>query len=88
MVVVGASASGIQLAEEIHASGRPVTIAVGAHTRLPRNYRGFDIQLWLDLMGTLDRRWDEIPDLDAARRAPSRMCSERRCLAPSPISTG
>jgi putative flavoprotein involved in K+ transport len=71
VLVVGASASGVQLAQEIHASGRPVTLAVGAHTRLPRTYRGFDIQLWLDLMGVLDRSYDSVPDIEAARRAPS-----------------
>jgi putative flavoprotein involved in K+ transport len=48
VLVVGASASGLQLAEEIHASGRPVTLAVGSHARMPRTYRGMDIQWWLD----------------------------------------
>jgi putative flavoprotein involved in K+ transport len=71
VLVVGASASGVQLADEIHASGRPVTLAVGTHTRVPRNYRGFDTQLWLDQMGTLDRTYDSVADIDAARRAPS-----------------
>ena len=71
VLVVGASASGVQLAEEIHASGRPVTVAVGAHTRMPRTYRGFDIQLWLDLMGVLGRSYDSVSDIEAARRAPS-----------------
>ena len=31
-----ASATGVQLADEIHRSGRPVTLAVGEHVRLPR----------------------------------------------------
>ena len=51
VLVVGASASGIQLADEIHASGRPVTLAVGRHTRMPRRYRGRDILWWIDTMG-------------------------------------
>jgi putative flavoprotein involved in K+ transport len=71
VVVVGASASGVQLAREIHSSDRPVTLAVGNHVRLPRRYRGLDIHDWFDLMGTLDRRWDEVDDIEAARRAPS-----------------
>ncbi|MDX2378699.1 MAG: NAD(P)-binding domain-containing protein [Acidimicrobiia bacterium] len=71
VVVVGASASGVQLAREIHQSGRPVTLAVGNHVRLPRRYRGLNIHDWFDMMGTLDRRWDEIDDIEAARRAPS-----------------
>ena len=36
VLIVGASATGVQLAEEIHRSGRPVTLAVGEHVRMPR----------------------------------------------------
>src|SRR5262245_56413285 len=54
VLVVGASATGVQLADEIHASGRPVTLAVGRHQRLPRVYRGRDILWWLDAMGVFD----------------------------------
>jgi putative flavoprotein involved in K+ transport len=71
VIVVGASATGAQLAREIHASGRPVTLAVGRHTRLPRRYRGRDIMYWLDRAGVLDEPWDRVPDLAAARRQPS-----------------
>ena len=55
VLVVGASASGVQLAEELHASGRPVLLCVGRHNRMPRRYRGLDIMWWLDRMGTLTR---------------------------------
>ena len=51
VLVVGASASGIQLADELHRSGRPVTLAVGEHVRMPRTYRGRDILWWLDAVG-------------------------------------
>jgi putative flavoprotein involved in K+ transport len=51
VLVVGASATGAQLAEELAASGRKVTLAVGRHTRLPRTYRGRDILWWIDTMG-------------------------------------
>jgi putative flavoprotein involved in K+ transport len=71
VLVVGASASGIQLADEIHASGRPVTLAVGRHTRLPRKYRGRDILWWLDAMGVLDDTADEVYDIDISREQPS-----------------
>jgi putative flavoprotein involved in K+ transport len=71
VLVVGASATGIQLAAEIHDSGRPVTLAVGQHTRLPRRYRGRDILWWLDRMGVLDQRAHEVPDLEASRGQPS-----------------
>lgn len=71
VLVVGASATGIQIAEEIHGSGRPVTLAVGEHVRLPRVYRGKDIMWWLDRTGVLDERYDEVDDLIRARNIPS-----------------
>jgi putative flavoprotein involved in K+ transport len=71
VLVVGASATGVQLAREIHASGRPVTLAVGRHVRLPRRYRGRDIMEWMDRAGILDEPWWQVPDLAAARRQPS-----------------
>jgi len=71
VLVVGASATGLQLAEEIQRSGRPVTLAVGEHVRLPRRYRGRDIQYWMDRAGVLDERYDEVDDIQRARRVPS-----------------
>ncbi len=71
VLVVGASATGVQLADEIHRSGRPVTLAVGEHIRAPRTYRGRDIQWWMDAAGVLDQRYDEIDDIARARKVPS-----------------
>lgn len=71
VLVVGASATGIQLADEIRRSGRPVTIAVGEHVRLPRLYRGRDVFWWMDAAGILDERYDEVDDLVRARHLPS-----------------
>jgi putative flavoprotein involved in K+ transport len=71
VLVVGASASGIQLAEEIHRSGRPVTLSVGEHVRMPRTYRGRDIQWWLTQIGRLDERYDEVDDIVRARHVAS-----------------
>jgi putative flavoprotein involved in K+ transport len=70
VLVVGASASGVQLADELARSGRPVTLAVGEHVRMPRTYRGRDILWWLDAAGVLDQR-PEAGDLARARRLPS-----------------
>ncbi len=71
VLVVGASATGLQIADEIHRSGRPITLAVGEHVRMPRVYRGHDIQYWMDAVGLLDERYDEVDDLARARRVPS-----------------
>ena len=71
VVVVGASATGVQLAAEIQRSGRPVTLSVGEHVRLPRTYRGRDVLWWMDASGVWDQRYDELDDLTRARRLPS-----------------
>jgi putative flavoprotein involved in K+ transport len=71
VLVVGASATGVQLADEIARSGRPVTLAIGEHVRLPRLYRGRDIFWWMDTAGVLDQRYDQIDDLVRARHVPS-----------------
>jgi putative flavoprotein involved in K+ transport len=54
VMVVGASATGVQIAQEIQRSGRPVTLAVGEHVRGPREYRGRDIHWWMEAAGVLD----------------------------------
>ena len=71
VLIVGASASGAQLADEIAASGRRVTIAAGEHVRMPRTYRGRDVFWWMDAVGVLDERWDDIDDIIRARHVPS-----------------
>jgi len=71
VMVVGASATGLQLAEEIQRSGREVTIAVGEHVRMPRVYRGRDILWWLDRIGISNERYDEVDDVVRARNLPS-----------------
>jgi putative flavoprotein involved in K+ transport len=71
VLVVGASASGIQIADELQRSGRPVTLAVGEHVRMPRTYRGRDILWWMDAAGMLDERYEAVPDLVRARHLPS-----------------
>jgi putative flavoprotein involved in K+ transport len=71
VLVVGASATGVQLAAELKRSGRPVTLSVGEHVRLPRTYRGRDVLWWMDASGVWDQRHDEVDDLTRARRLPS-----------------
>jgi len=71
VLVVGASATGVQLAAEVRLSGRPVTLSVGEHVRLPRTYRGRDVLWWMDASGLWDQRYDEVEDLTRARRLPS-----------------
>lgn len=54
VLVVGAGASGAQIAEELMESGRKVWISVGPHDRPPRRYRGRDNVWWLGVLN----KWD------------------------------
>ena len=71
VLIVGASATGLQLAEEIQKTGRKVTLSVGEHVRMPRTYRGRDIQWWMDETGLLDDTIHDVDDLVRARNIPS-----------------
>jgi putative flavoprotein involved in K+ transport len=71
VLVVGASASGAQIAAELRQAGREVVLAVGTHTRMPRRYRGMDIMWWLEQIGALSRTIDQVRNPRLARREPS-----------------
>lgn len=71
VLIVGASATGLQLADEVRRSGRPVTLAVGEHVRMPRYYRGRDILWWMDTIGLLDECYTDFDDLARVRSLPS-----------------
>ena len=71
VLVVGASATGVQIADELRRSGREVTLAVGEHVRTPRTYRGRDLLWWMDASGLLDVRHEDVPDLVRVRNLPS-----------------
>ncbi|MEO0916642.1 MAG: NAD(P)/FAD-dependent oxidoreductase [Pseudomonadota bacterium] len=65
VLVIGGSATGVQLAEEFHRAGHQVTLASGSHVPLPRLYRGQDIMRWMDAAGILSECRD--PAIPAAR---------------------
>lgn len=73
VLVVGGSATGVQIADELMDHGRAVTVAVGTHVRLPRRYRGRDILHWMVGMG--------------AFAAPSDPAEERKSPPPQLIGT-
>jgi putative flavoprotein involved in K+ transport len=66
VLVVGAGASGVQIADELRQSGRPVHLSVGPHDRPPRGYRGRDYCWWLGVLG----KWDIAPPPAGARHVP------------------
>lgn len=71
VLVVGAAATGVQLAEEIQSSGRRVLLSVGEHVRMPRTYRGVDIQSWMEQIGRLDERYTDVEEILKARKVAS-----------------
>lgn len=54
VLVIGAGSSGVQIADELQRSGKPVCLSVGSHGRPPRTYRGRDFVWWLGVLGEWD----------------------------------
>lgn len=71
VLVVGASATGVQLANELQCAGRDVFLACGEHIRAPRTYRGKDIHAWMDAIGAFDLSVHDVDDIARVRHAPS-----------------
>lgn len=71
VLVVGPSASGVQIAQELQLAGREVVLSVGEHVRLPRSYRGQDILKLMDQSGIFDHTIHHVDDLNRVRRLPS-----------------
>lgn len=67
VLVVGAGASGAQIAEELQRAGRRVFLAVGQHTRMPRRYRGRDLTWWFGAL----RLFDMTPEQRTSRVNPA-----------------
>ena len=68
VLVIGSGQTGCQLAEELHAAGRPVVLATGRCGRAPRRYRGHDVFWWMRQLaehepapGARLMRVDELP---------------------------
>jgi len=59
VLVVGAGASGAQIAEELRRADRRVFLSVGQTVRLPRRYRGHDLIWWFEQLGVFDRTPEE-----------------------------
>ena len=71
VLVVGGSATGVQLASELKRAGRDVVLATGEHIRTPRSYRGKDIKWWMEVTGALDLGIDDVDDVTRVRHVPS-----------------
>lgn len=63
VLVVGSAQSGAQIAEELHQSGRRVYLSVSRSGRVPRRYRGRDINWWRDAIGMYERTVDQLTSL-------------------------
>ena len=60
VLVVGTGQSGAQIAEELYQSGRKVYLSIGSAGRVPRRYRGRDINDWFARMGMFDTTVGEL----------------------------
>jgi putative flavoprotein involved in K+ transport len=64
VLVVGTGQSGAQIAEELYQSGRKIYLSVGSAGRVPRRYRGRDINDWFTRLGLFDT---EVAELESPR---------------------
>jgi len=87
VLVVGASSSGVQIADELARAGRRVLLSVGKHTRLPRLWRDRDIFFWLREMGFMTQRPADLANPDSARRQPSLQLAGRPDRADVDLAT-
>ena len=81
VLVVGASATGVQLAHELRVAGHDVILSAGEHVRVPRHYRGRDLQWWMEVTGLHDTPLSGVDDIERRRRVPSFQltgCSDAR----------
>ena len=60
ILVIGTGQSGTQIAEELYQSGRRVYLSIGSAGRVPRRYRGRDINDWFTRMGMFDTTVDQL----------------------------
>jgi putative flavoprotein involved in K+ transport len=67
VLVVGAGASGAQIADELCRAGRRVFLAISRHTRMPRRYRGHDLTWWFEKL----QLFDMLPEQRTTRVNPS-----------------
>jgi putative flavoprotein involved in K+ transport len=60
VLVVGTGQSGGQIAQELYQSGRKVYLSIGSAGRVPRRYRGRDINDWFTRIGMFDTNVAEL----------------------------
>jgi Pyridine nucleotide-disulphide oxidoreductase len=60
VLVLGTGQSGAQIAQELYQSGRKVYLSVGSAGRVPRRYRGRDINDWFTRLGLFDTKVEEL----------------------------
>lgn len=60
VLVVGSAQSGAQITEELYQNGRKVYLSVSRSGRVPRRYRGRDINSWSDTLGLYERTVNEL----------------------------
>jgi putative flavoprotein involved in K+ transport len=76
VLVVGTGQSGAQIAEELYQSGRQVYLSIGSAGRVPRRYRGRDINDWFTRMGMFDTKVEDLKS-PQAKFAPHPQISDK-----------
>ncbi|MEC7301120.1 MAG: hypothetical protein VXV97_00935, partial [Pseudomonadota bacterium] len=61
-MVIGSAQSGMQIVDDLLNAGREVLLSTGKAGRVPRRYRGRDLNYWYDKLGLMDRRANDLDD--------------------------
>ncbi len=62
VLIVGAAASGVQIAQELRDSGRTVYLSTGRYRRTPRRYRGQDLYWWFNALKVWELPAEQFPN--------------------------
>jgi len=87
VLIIGAAATGVQLADELAAAGHRVLLSAGYHMRVPRTYRGRDILWWLERLGIFDEQPEDVFDHDLSRDQSSFQLIGRRAYGSIDLGT-
>jgi putative flavoprotein involved in K+ transport len=77
VLIVGSGQTGCQLAEEIHESGRDVSLACGRAPWVPRRLEGRDAIAWINETPFFDTRLSDLPSQQARLLANPQMSGRR-----------
>lgn len=70
VLIVGSGNSGVQIADDLQNSGYKTYLSVSKSRHIPRRYKGKDAIHWLQLLGKLDVKVEDLPNKESQKITP------------------